>query len=110
MPVEESFRQAVGDLEERSMQYARDLTAAAAERIDAAGRCAQAEVRRGDPAAEILKLAEERGADLILAGARGTSLLQGLFVGSVADRLLQQARCSVLIVHESRAAGDAEKT
>jgi nucleotide-binding universal stress UspA family protein len=53
----------------------------------------------GDPADEILRLAEEREADLIVAGARGVSFLERLLVGSVADRLLKYADCSVLIVH-----------
>jgi nucleotide-binding universal stress UspA family protein len=57
------------------------------------------ELRFGDPATEILHAAREREADLILLGARGASLLEGLLMGSVADRLLTQAACSVLIVH-----------
>ena len=36
---------------------------------------------------------------LIIAGARGASMIKGLLVGSVADRLLKEARCSVLLVH-----------
>lgn len=61
-------------------------------------RESRAIVRVGDPAAEILSLAEETNADLIIAGARGVSLLEGLLVGSVADRLLKEAPCSVLLV------------
>lgn len=57
------------------------------------------ELRVGDPATEILELARERKADLIVAGARGVSFIEGLRMGSVADRLLRHARCSVLIVH-----------
>jgi nucleotide-binding universal stress UspA family protein len=68
-------------------------------RLEQAGRKARAEVRMGDPAEEILKAASERGADLIIAGARGASLIEGLLVGSVADRLLNAATCSLLIVH-----------
>jgi nucleotide-binding universal stress UspA family protein len=99
MPVDESIQQVVGDLQEKSVKYGRNLTAAAAEQLAVQGRATQTEVREGDPATEILRLAEECRADLIIAGARGASLIQGLFVGSVADRLLQQARCSLLIVH-----------
>jgi nucleotide-binding universal stress UspA family protein len=68
-------------------------------RLEAAGKRSACAVLEGDPAAEILKLAFERDADLIIAGARGVSLIQGLLVGSVADRLLKTARCSVLLVH-----------
>ena len=35
--------------------------------------------------------------DLIIAGARGDSLVRRLALGSVADRLLKTARCSVLV-------------
>jgi nucleotide-binding universal stress UspA family protein len=55
-------------------------------------------VREGDPTHEILKLAAEQQADLIIAGARGVSVLERLLVGSVADRLLNHAPCSVLLV------------
>jgi nucleotide-binding universal stress UspA family protein len=55
-------------------------------------------LREGDPAATILQLASDREADLIVAGARGVSGLRRLVVGSVADRLLTTAGCSVLIV------------
>ncbi len=57
-------------------------------------------LREGDPASELLRIAAESGADLIVAGARGASPLPGLAVGSVADRLLKAAHCSVLLVHE----------
>lgn len=64
----------------------------------ATGRGAETAVLEGDPTEEILTLAAERGADLIVAGARGVSLIQGLLVGSVADRLLKQADRAVLLV------------
>ena len=67
--------------------------------LEAAWEQASAVVRVGDPADEILHLATEQDADLILCGARGVSLIRGLLVGSVADRLLQSAATSVLIVH-----------
>lgn len=56
-------------------------------------------VREGDPASEILELVSGRAADLLVMGARGVSPIQGLLVGSVADRLLGKAHSSVLIVH-----------
>ena len=56
-------------------------------------------VLEGDPAGEVLRLAQTRGADLVIAGARGVSMIEGLLVGSVADRLLRKMPCSVLLVH-----------
>lgn len=70
----------------------------AASTLSAPGETATTAVREGDPAQELISLAEEQGADLIVAGARGASLLEGLLVGSVADRLLKDAPCSVLLV------------
>lgn len=63
------------------------------------GTPADTALRTGDAATEILRLAGEQDVDLIIAGARGVSLMEGLWMGSVADRLLKDARCSVLIVH-----------
>jgi nucleotide-binding universal stress UspA family protein len=74
------------------------LVTDAATHLRSAGRRASAEVREGDAALEITNLAAERGADLIVAGARGVSGLRGLLTGSVADRLLESAGRSVLIV------------
>ncbi len=66
--------------------------------LEHGGKRASSVLREGDPAREITNLATEIGADLIVAGARGVSLIEGLVVGSVADRLLKGARRSVLLV------------
>jgi nucleotide-binding universal stress UspA family protein len=61
------------------------------------------DVRIGSPAAEILKIAER--ADLVVVGARGLGPIDRLFLGSVSERVLQHARCSVLVVkHLQRSA------
>lgn len=52
----------------------------------------------GDPSEEIIRLAEEAGADLIVLGSRGHGLLVGLLLGSVAQQVLAHARCPVLVV------------
>lgn len=63
------------------------------------GKQTAQQLRVGDPAEEILAAAKETGADLVVAGARGVSLIKGLLVGSVAERLLRQTKGSVLLVH-----------
>jgi nucleotide-binding universal stress UspA family protein len=82
-----------------SLDLGGSLLTATAAKLSKRGKQVRTEVRTGNPATEILELAERRRADLIVAGARGVSLLEGLLVGSVAERLLREARCSVLIVH-----------
>jgi len=54
--------------------------------------------RRGDPAGEIMKAAEEASADVIVMGSRGLGHLGGLLLGSVSERVLHGARVPVLIV------------
>ena len=47
---------------------------------------------------EILDLAREHSADLIVIGSHGHGALYHLIVGSVANAILKQAQCPVLIV------------
>jgi nucleotide-binding universal stress UspA family protein len=74
------------------------LLHAAAARFSEHGRKTTTEVRVGDPASAILAVADTQGVDLIVTGARGTSLIQHLLIGSVTDRLLKKASCSLLVV------------
>lgn len=72
--------------------------AEAAARLRERGRLAEAEVRDGNPASQIVALAAERGADLIVLGSRGRTGLSRLVLGSVARNVLSGSTTSVLIV------------
>jgi Universal stress protein UspA and related nucleotide-binding proteins len=61
----------------------------------------------GDPAEEILKIAEEWNADLIVVGSRGRSALGRLFFGSVSRKIAEKARCPVRIGQAALASGGA---
>lgn len=50
----------------------------------------------GLPADEILRAARRVRADLIVMGTHGRSGVSRLFMGSVADRVVREARCPVL--------------
>jgi nucleotide-binding universal stress UspA family protein len=52
----------------------------------------------GSPGREILAAANEPGVDLVVVGARGLGPMKRLVLGSVSERVLQHAPCSVLIV------------
>ena len=67
-----------------------------------AGVSAEACVRKGHPAIEILKEAYELPADLIVMASRGLSVLDRISVGSVAERIVHRAPCPVLIVKGGR--------
>ncbi|WP_353951542.1 universal stress protein [Knoellia sp. S7-12] len=53
-----------------------------------------------DPADAIVKVAGERSASVIVIGLRHRTLVGKLIMGSVAHRILLEARCSVLAIKE----------
>jgi nucleotide-binding universal stress UspA family protein len=52
----------------------------------------------GDPATEIVRYGRDAGADLIVMGTHGRTGVERLLMGSVAERVLRDAACSVLVV------------
>jgi nucleotide-binding universal stress UspA family protein len=55
-------------------------------------------VLAGHPVCDIVKLAGEIEADLLVIGATGHSAMYERIVGSRADRIIQLAQCPVLVV------------
>jgi nucleotide-binding universal stress UspA family protein len=55
-------------------------------------------VRAGHPVRDIVDLAGELNADLLVIGATGHSALYERMIGSRADRIVQLAKCPVLVV------------
>lgn len=51
-----------------------------------------------DTAGAIIETAEERGVSLIVIGARGNSLVEGILLGSVSMAVLRRSRTNVLIM------------
>jgi nucleotide-binding universal stress UspA family protein len=64
------------------------------------GREVDTIIRTGHPAEEIVLAAEELDADLVMVGSHGWSAAKRLLLGSVSDRVLEYAPCSVLIVKQ----------
>lgn len=56
----------------------------------------------GRPADEIVRVARELGADLIVIGSHGVDPVAHLFVGSVAERVVRNATCPVTVVRLPR--------
>ncbi len=54
--------------------------------------------RKGIPSKEILKLANEINADLIIMGSRGLSDIEKTLIGSVTEHVIANAKCPVLVV------------
>ena len=59
--------------------------------------CDSVHVTSDYPADEILKIAQKRKCDLIVMGTHGQGGLRGVFVGSVTQKVLNQAKVPVLV-------------
>ncbi len=69
----------------------------------ALGRTVRLELLTGNPAREIARFGR-RGVDMLVVGTRGPSGLGRLVLGSVAERVVRDATCPVLVVHRPEAA------
>jgi nucleotide-binding universal stress UspA family protein len=94
---------AVGPVESES---AKDAARNAGTKLDQARRALAERPLRADfvpstgpPAEAIVRLAQERGADLIVVGTRHKKFLERLVEGSVLQDVLRRAKCDVLVVH-----------
>ena len=58
----------------------------------------QEAMRLGKPAEEILTVAKQHKADLVVTGAKGLGAISRVLLGSVSTRVVQHASCSVLVV------------
>jgi nucleotide-binding universal stress UspA family protein len=59
------------------------------------------DVRSGNPTAQILDVALERRADLIVMGTHGRTGVAHVLMGSVAERVLRRAPCPVLTLRQT---------
>jgi nucleotide-binding universal stress UspA family protein len=55
-------------------------------------------IEYGDPAAEIRRVAEDEGFDVIVVGSHGSGFVKRVLLGSVSQHLLHHAPCPVLVV------------
>lgn len=74
-------------------------------RIDAIGGTSISHfvhTRIGNPAKELIALADETGADLIVVGTHGRTGVSRLIMGSVAEQVVRNGTCPVLVVRPSQ--------
>lgn len=62
---------------------------------------AEFRLEQGDPAEQIIRVAQEARCDLIVMGSHGRTGLSRLLMGSVAEKTLRSASCPVLLVKHS---------
>jgi len=78
---------------------ARSIAADAAALAVEAGVKARAEARAGEPADEIVRLAGEISADMVVVGTRGLGAIAGALMGSVSRSVVRHAAAPVTVVH-----------
>ena len=87
--------------EQISEQRAREVLEVEVEKVrSAGGTVVQAHLMEGRIAPEIVGLAEQIGAGLIVMGSRGRGGIRRALVGSVSDAVVRHAHCPVLVVRE----------
>ena len=57
----------------------------------------------GDPAGEIVRIAGEEGAEMIVLGTHGRTGVTRLLMGSVAEAIVRRSPCPVLVYRETAA-------
>jgi nucleotide-binding universal stress UspA family protein len=90
----------VKDVYAAARKWAKETLERWAEAARAEGPKARVVLRTGVPHEEIVALATDERADLVVLGTHGRGGLGRTFLGSVADRVIRLAPCPVLSVRE----------
>jgi universal stress protein A len=80
---------------------AQHLLQASMERVQRAGLQGESLLVQGTPTQTIVDTAGERGVDLIIMGTHGRTGLAHVFLGSVAEHVIRQAPCPVLVMRKT---------
>lgn len=97
--MNEFFQESQGDIPQAVSVLGDHIARDAAENARSLGvGTVDTRVEPGDYAETILAVADEIGADLIVIGSRGLGRLRGLLIGSVSQKVVQHAPCSVMVV------------
>jgi universal stress protein A len=86
------------ELQARARRDAERRLAAAVDKAKKAGVRVESKLIVGTPSEQIIRHAGRWHADLIVVGTHGRTGLGRVFMGSVAERVLQRASCPVLTV------------
>ena len=93
------YRKLYDDIEQESLEILWRLTWAVKA---AGGDVAGAHLRMGNVAEEIVELAKELQADLIVMGSRGYGGLRRVIKGSISDVVVRRAACAVMTVRSQQ--------
>jgi nucleotide-binding universal stress UspA family protein len=94
--------------ESEEMKEDRDYLATLAADLRADGLTVSTELAMGDPADELIRLAEHRGVDLLAMSTHGHRFLNDLVRGTTVNRVRHLVKIPVLLVRAPRAPSDVE--
>jgi nucleotide-binding universal stress UspA family protein len=86
------------EVRKERLKQAQELVSRAARQLQDAGFKVETVVREGDIRTEIIDIAAEWQADLIIVGSHGRKGVERFLLGSVSEFVARYARCSVEIV------------
>ena len=86
------------DVDEAAERASREKLDAEVEAVGGMDKIAGAHVAVGRPDAEIVRVAEEIGAGLVILGSRGLGPIKRALMGGVSDSVVRHAHCPVLVV------------
>jgi nucleotide-binding universal stress UspA family protein len=82
-------------------EQAKDIVSKAADKLREASFIVSTELVEGDPKSQIIDVANEWHADMIVVGSHGWSGLSRFLMGSVSESVVRHAHCSVEIVRSA---------
>ena len=88
------------EVREAARRTAREKLAAEADAVGVTGKAAGTHAPIGRPDAEIVRVAEEIRAGLIVVGSRGLGPIRRAVMGSVSGSVVHHAHCPVLVVRD----------
>ncbi|WP_114327370.1 universal stress protein [Candidatus Colwellia aromaticivorans] len=96
--VEELYQRSIDDLHEKVNERIDKFCLEELNGEEFPGGKPVADIVEGSPAATIVKVAEDKNVDLIVMGSHAHSALNNLFIGSVADKVVNRSTTPVLLV------------
>jgi nucleotide-binding universal stress UspA family protein len=93
----------IEQLQQQSDQMARRVLDTEVQKVrEAGGTVAQAHLRMGKADIEIVELAKEIDAGLLILGSRGSGMIKRALIGSVSDSVVRHAHCPVVVVRQEQ--------
>ncbi|MFS0780206.1 universal stress protein [Bacillus sp. 1P06AnD] len=91
VPTSENVYEAIKNAGEEIVRQAK-------EKAEAKGLHPEAEYVEGDPAEQIVDIAKDKEADLVIIGSRGLGNFKEFMLGGVSHKVSQHVHCPILII------------